>query len=387
MPWKNQSEEKERYALAREMMRGKQTVAALSRKFGVSRETAYKWRARFEAQGRSGLVSRQRGRPKTQSAGRTKWLQRVLGARRHRPTWGAPKLRWWLRRKHPKAVLPSVRTIQRWLLAAGRVQPRRRRLRAGAGLSHVIVARASNDVWTIDFKGTFTTRDGRKVLPFTVRDAKSRFILSVQPVRATSEGQVRRVMARLFRRYGAPRAIRTDRGSPFCGSGPYGLTAVSLWWTRLGIEVQFVSRRRGLDNNAHEQMHRILKAEIAHPPARTYAAQQRRLQRWRHHYNHHRPHAALGDRTPAALYRPSPRLLPPLLPPRYAPAWTTRRVRPHGYVKLHGTNHHIGRAFVNLVVGFALLDNLYHVYFDRLLLGTLDPLLPRSGLVPVSSSK
>jgi hypothetical protein len=260
-------------------------------------------------------------------------------------------------------------------------------LRAGQGLSHVVRADAPNEVWTVDFKGDFRTADGRRVLPLTVRDLASRFVLAVQPVRQTSAARLRRIFARLFRRYGLPRAIRIDRGTPFCGSGPYGLTALSLWWTRLGIEVQIVNRRHGIDNNSHEQMHRVLKAEATCPVSRTYGAQVRRLQRWRHNYNHRRPNDALAGKVPAAIYEPSRRQQPRLLVPQYPADWITRRVRPHGWVKLAGSHRHIGRAFTGLVVGFVPKGSSYLVYFGSLPLGTLDIRTPRAGLYPVRRSR
>ncbi|ACB75027.1 helix-turn-helix domain-containing protein [Opitutus terrae] len=383
MPWKIKTAEQQRQALAREMTRGTVSVTALCARFGVSRTTAYKWAARYVAQGVNGLVARQPGRPKQVSQALARWHARVLLARQARPSWGAPKLRWWLERTHPGERVPCSRTLHRWLVAAGRVHQRRRKLRAGPGRPATVLAERVNAVWTADFKGDFYTKDGAWILALTVRDLYSRFMLTAHPVPRQSEPVVRRVFARLFRRFGVPQAIRVDRGTPFCGSGPYGLTALSLWWQRLGIEVQFVSRKRRLDNNAHEQMHRMLKAEAATPVSRSYGAQVRRLQRWCGRYNHDRPHEGLAGRTPASLYRPSTRLLPRLVPPQYPLGCVTRRVRPHGYVKLDGSHRHIGRAFVGLTVAFTPYRQLYRVHFDSLLLGTIDPRLTRSGLVPV----
>ena len=387
MPWKNQSADQQRERLALEILRGRVGIATLSGRFGVSRQTAYKWLRRYKRWGKSGLVLRQVGRPRGSSAAKVEWLQRVLAVRRRRPSWGAGKLRWLLSTLYPKEAVPATRTLHRWLVAAGRVRPRRRRLRAGHGLSHLVRAVASNDVWTVDFKGDFRTADGRRILPLTVRDLASRYVLAVQPVRQASAARLRRIFARLFRRHGLPRAIRIDRGTPFCGSGPYGLTALSLWWTRLGIEVQVVDRRNGLDNNAHEQMHRVLKAEATSPVSRTYSAQVRRLQRWRHNYNHRRPNDALAGKVPAAIYEPSRRQLPRLLIPQYQANWITRRVRPHGWVKLAGSHRHIGRAFTGLVVGFVPKGSSYLVYFGSLPLGTLDIRTPRAGLYPVRRSR
>ena len=48
-------------------------------------------------------------------------------------------------------------------------------------------ARRPNDVWTMDFKGWFHTADGRRIVPLTVRDLHSRYILLVAPVAAMEQ--------------------------------------------------------------------------------------------------------------------------------------------------------------------------------------------------------
>lgn len=387
MPWKNQSADQQRELLALQMVRGGVGIAKLSARFGVSRQTAYLWFRRYEQKGKIGLVSGQVGRPKGSSAAKAKWLQRLLGVRRRRPSWGAGKLRWLLSRVYGRKNVPPARTLHRWLVSAGRVRPRQRRLRAGYGLSHVVRALAPNDVWTVDFKGDFQTGDARRMLPLTVRDLASRYMLAVQPVRQTSTANLRQIFQRLFRRYGRPRAIRVDQGTPFCGSGPYGLTMLSLWWTRLGVEVQVVSRRHQINNNAHEQMHRMLKAEAATPVSRTYDAQVRRFRRWRDNYNHGRPNEGVAGKVPAEVYKPGRRHRLRLLVPKYPADWVTRRVQPHGWVKLAGSHRHIGRAFTGLIVGFVLKSGSHLVYFGSLLLGTIDSSNPRSGLKPIRQFK
>jgi len=46
MPWKTNSKEEQRFDLVRQMMAGLVSVIALCRRFGISRQTAYKWRRR-----------------------------------------------------------------------------------------------------------------------------------------------------------------------------------------------------------------------------------------------------------------------------------------------------------------------------------------------------
>ena len=83
-------------------------------------------------------------------------------------------------------------------------------------------------------------------------------------------------MRQVFRRYGLPKVIRVDNGAPFGGKGALGLSRLSVWWLRLGITVEFVRPAHPQDNGAHEQMHRVLRADVATPPAPSVAAQKRR---------------------------------------------------------------------------------------------------------------
>jgi len=371
MPWKQTSLPAMRAQLVQAVLARHEPVGQVCRRFGVSRQTAYKYTNRFLREGPCGLADQTRGRKPRTDLRWQGFRRAILAQRRRRPTWGARKLRWWLRQRHAHGHLPAERTLQRWLTHAGVVAPRRRARRAGAAPGvRLRQARQSNDVWTMDLKGWFRTGDGRRCEPLTVRDLGSRYVLAVQPLRRRSDAAVRAVCRRLFARYGWPRAIRTDLGAPFCGSGAHGLTSLSLWWHRLGVQVEFA---RAHQNNAHEQMHRVLKAETAHPPAQHWAAQCQRLRRWREHYNHARPHEALGLRVPAECYRAGSPTLRSLRLPVYPPGWQVRRVRPQGDVRLAGQMRQIGRAFAGLPIGLRPTGAGYQVYFDRLHLGSIEP--------------
>ena len=102
-----------------------------------------------------------------------------------------------------------------------------------------------------------------------------------------------------------PQVSRVDHAAPFAGVGPLDLSRLSVWWLRLGIRVAFTVRGTPQDNAAHEQMHRVFKAETATTPARSMRAQKIRTTHWVRGYNQQRPHEALGQRTPAQLYRPA----------------------------------------------------------------------------------
>jgi hypothetical protein len=208
--------------------------------------------------------------------------------------------------------------------------------------------------------------------PLTVRDLYSRYLLGIRLLKLR-HAPVRRYFQRVFAAFGQPEIIRVDHGSPFAGDGALDLSRLSAWWLRLGIRVEFTGRARPQDNAAHEQMHRVYKAETASPPAATPQGQQQRTTRFVHDYNHQRPHESLGQRVPAAFYRKSRRPYRGRLPElRYRRTWPTRRVTARGYVCWRGRLRPMGRAFGGERVGFKpLRPGVHEVYFERHLIGLL----------------
>jgi putative transposase len=364
-------------------------MAALCRHFGVSRDCGYLWWRRFVAEGTRGLVERS-SVPHGARAMRERWWSRLRRLRQAQPLAGPEKLHWTLQRQYPSGPWPSARTIGRWLSGVGLCGLRVRRARRGPEVlvPPFTVAASANRVWTIDFKGTFATGDGTKITALTVRDLATRYVLLVRQVpHSTAEG-VRPVLQRLFRRCGLPEVIRVDNGPPFGGQGARGWTVLSAWWIQLGIQVEYSRPACPQDNAAHEQMHRVLKAATARPPAWCARAQQRRFDRWRHHYNHARPHAALGQRVPAELYCKSSRRLPPRLAPwTYPKFWSRVLVNANGHTNWHRRKRWLGRAFVGHCLGFKPVGQDHHqVFFGPHLIGTLHD-RDHGGLRPVQTRR
>ena len=72
---------------------------------------------------------------------------------------------------------------------------------------------------------------------------------------------------RAFKEYGLPKALRTDNGSPFASAQSfYHLTQLSVWWMRLGINVERITPGCPQENGRHERMHLTLKQETTRPP-------------------------------------------------------------------------------------------------------------------------
>jgi hypothetical protein len=226
----------------------------------------------------------------------------------------------------------------------------------------------------VDFKGWFRTLDGRRVEPLTVRDLFSRYLLAVWLLSDQSWKPVRRIFIRLFREHGYPEIIRVDNGQPFGSTGALGLSRLSAWWTALGIRVQFIAPGHPEQNGAHEQMHRVLKAEITRPASPNRRSQQRRTSRWIRTYNQVRPHEALAQRPPTEIYRPKPSPLR-VIALSYPKDWLVRRVRSNGEIKWQGRKRFIGEAFVGYRVGLKRQGRArWKVRFAKLLVGELwDP--------------
>ena len=373
MPWKKTSLVEQRFDLIRQMAAGERSVLELCEHFGISRQTAYKWRVRYR-QGRLRSLHDRSRRPR-RSAGQTTlhWLRRVRRARQRHSTWGARKLyRVLLERFGPKSV-PSTATMSRWLRRWGLARGRRRRQRGPVLTRRALhVPRRCHAVWTVDFKGWYRTAAGARVEPLTVRDLYSRYTLAIRLLPNQSVAVARREFTRIFREHGLPERIRCDNGTPFGGGGPTGLTRLSAWWMKLGIEVEFITPGRPSENGAHEQFHRVYKAEVAREPERTVRAQQRRSDRWLREYNGKRPHEALQMKTPAKVFKKNRRGLTSVRPWSYPSGWERQWVKGNGEISRGGKRRYVGEAFVGDYVGLKpARAGYWDVYFGPKLVGQL----------------
>lgn len=355
------------------LLRKEKSVRYWCRVFGISRKTAYKWRRRFLRGGQRALRDHTR-RPKrmpNQLSGRQS--QRIKYWRRKHPHWGPRKLRVQLQRGGRPA--PSLRTIARWLKRTGLVKaaPRRPRIACVRIQRALTRARRPNHVWTVDFKGWFRTGNGERCEPLTVRDLFSRYGLVVRLLSSQHWRPVQAVFTGLFQVQGMPEVIRVDNGSPFASKGPAGLSRLSVWWTRLGIRVEFTRPACPQDNGAHEQFHRVMKKETLNPAAWSRQGQQHRTTGWLKQYNRNRPHEALRQKRPRELYRKSRRRFPAKLAAvRYRRSDQVRRVRSNGEIRWQGRKRFVGEAFVGqTVVLRRWRQGVWSVRFIKLLIGHL----------------
>ncbi len=392
MPWATVTMNESRSEFVRRAQACGANVAQLCREYGISRKTGYKWLGRARAEGLAGLRERSR-RPRGHPRQLDERTVCALGQLKLRhPRWGPKKIVWLYRRVAGQAV--SLSACHRVLQRLGLVTPRRRRVRHRGGALHAdVVARAPNQLWTVDFKGWWRTGNGERCEPLTVCDAYSHCVLAAEVLPGTGGLAVRAVFQRLFERYGLPAAIRSDNGSPFASpAAPLGLSRLSACWVSLGINP--VRGRPGCpqDNAAHERMHGDLAAEIAAHVQVDRRAQQAGLDLWRREYNEVRPHEALGSRCPAEVYRRSEQPYREL-PAAYGRGFLVRKVDRNGQIRWCGARVFLTTALAGHHVGLRLTpERNYEVWLHHLLLGAFDPqtcgfqAAPSRGLEPARLS-
>lgn len=373
MPWETTNVMEARIRLVVAYMARQVTMTSLCLLYGVSRKTGYKWVAEFLDKGLAGLGDRSRapGRGRHWTTPATAAL--IIQVRKAHPRWGARKILGFLRLHHRGRRLPSATAAHEILRQAGLIKARRRRARWREHGGRRAGATRPNQLWTIDFKGQFRTKDGRYCYPLTVVDAYSRYILGCIALPAPTFEATWAAFEKLFIRYGLPDAIHSDNGEPFASQSAGGLSRLSVRFLRLGIRIQRSRPGHPQDNGSHERMHLTLKQETTRPPEADLTSQQARFDAFCAEFNHERPHQALGQIPPARLYKPSRRLYVAkpahLLYPR---TFLVRRVTGRGTIKWQGHLVFLSETLIGQSVGLYLDNGAWHVYFGTALLGRVN---------------
>jgi transposase InsO family protein len=368
------------------MQSGDVPVSELCTLYGVSRKTAYKWLGRHREG--VGLQDRSRAPHSHPNAVEARVVKEILALKARHPRMGPKKLRALMLHAGLRGLaVPAASTIGEVLDRHGLVERQlARKARQPAAGRELRPVEHSNDTWCIDFKGEFRLGDGRLCYPLTITDAFSRYLLEVRALPATRYDLTRRACEALFERCGVPAVMRSDGGVPFFGRGPGCISRLSVWWMKLGIHCERVSRPQ--DNGRHERMHRTLKQHTARPPSRSMAAQQRSFDAFRAHFNDERPHEALAMQTPRAVYAPSHRRMPTEQAPQYPRYFEVRTVARDGTLRWNARAVFISEALVREPIGIEELDDGVHrVTYGSLLLGFLLDRRSELGLIHPHSTR
>ena len=308
MPWKASSVMEERLRFVARLLDG-EGMSDVCRSFGISRKTGYKIFNRYKEHGLEALCDRSR-RPVRYANQLPEPVERlIVQLKKDKPHWGARKIRELLVRRLAGDVrIPAKSTVHAVLDRHGLVKRGRQRRRNKAEGTPLSQPRRPNALWCTDFKGEFKLGNGRYCYPLTVTDQASRLLLMCEALDSTKEKGAFTAFQRLFEERGLPDAIRSDNGLPFASpNGLYNLSKLSVWWLRLGIQIERIKPGRPQQNGCHERMHLTLKKETTRPPAMNSLQQQARFDDFVSEFNAERPHEALDMMCPAEIYTPSPR--------------------------------------------------------------------------------
>ncbi len=339
-------------AVARVVAGEVMNVSAVCREVGVSRQTFYRYVARFAAEGVEGLYPRSRApyhRPRMVSV---QVEDAVVAARKRlaEDGWdnGALSIHWWLV-DHPEAwrgpdtaqvPVPSRATIHRILVRRGQVtpQPGKRPRRSGRRFTRPY----ANDLWQMD---GYETRlaDGRVVCVLEVFDDHTRLLLATLAAASESGQAAWVVFTTAAARYGLPAQFLTDNATAF-NQHRRGTTA----------QLETALRALGVDPISSSTSHPQTcgKVERGHATGQRWLTRRdtpATLQQLQHHlevyrdgYNQRR-HQGLNGLTPTQAWALATVTGPaghPLTPPLQV---STGPVSPAGCVATDRTEISIGR--------------------------------------------
>ena len=373
MPWRSSCATDQIKQFVTLYERGEHTISELAADFGISRKTAHKWLRRYADEGLEGLEARSHEAHRQPHLLPSELEEVLLRGREQYPTWGPKKLVAWAERTLNVSRFCAVSTAGEVLKRHGLSVPRVRTRKSEPCHAPLTPGTRVNELWCIDFKGWLRLGDRSRCDPLTITDAHSRYLLKCQALRSMRLEETQRVMEATFREFGLPERIRSDNGTPFSGLGLGGLSALSLWWLKLGITPERIAPGKPYQNGSHERMHLTLKQATAMPPAHTMAAQQRRFNDFRQEYNEERPHEALAQQVPASRYQPSPRPYPRRVPaPEYDAGAELRKVQQRGEIYWAGGTVFVGEAFRGEHLELRqIADGVREVRFAHLVLGLL----------------
>jgi len=267
-------------------------------------------------------------------------------------------------------------SVENLFVRAGYTGVRRRRnLRGGGIIQNKVKPKKANEVWTVDFKGWWYTKNKERVNPLTVRDEYSKYILAIDVVEKGDTASVKHVFQRIFKKFGMPQYIRSDNGPPFANVlNFWGLTKLSVWWMTLGIQLDRDYPGHPEQNGGHERMHRDMKTELQGQIDGSLNEHQKVFDKWRKEFNEVRPHEALKMKVPADIYTKSKkRFCDENVELKYGRGFKIRMVNDRGFLNLNQRRIFVGNPFSGYHVGVKeFTDKPTEVYFGNYFLGTIN---------------
>lgn len=174
------------------------------------------------------------------------------------------------------------------------VKRRRGRKRATGTREPMPVPDGPTKRWSLDFVADVFGA-ARRFRMLNVIDDHTRECLALVADTSLSGARVVRELDRCIRLYGKPETIVSDNGTELTSR------AILEWRNQTGIAWHYIAPGKPQQNGFVESFNGKLRDECLNEEVFDSLAHARKaLARWRHDYNHHRPHSSLGGLTPAA---------------------------------------------------------------------------------------
>ena len=321
--------------------------AEAARRYGVSRQWVHELLTRYRTGGLDAVEARSRrpnSNPRSTGADIT---ARILALRASLTDAGLDAgpvtIAWHLEREGLQP--PSTSTIRRILHTSGMIT-REPKKRPKASL-HRFEAHQPNETWQSDFTH-WSLADGTDIEILNFLDDHSRYLLACTAYRPVTVTAVVTTFLTAAAEYGLPASTLTDNGMVYTtrlAGGRGGRNAFEHQLHALGITQKNGSPNHPQTQGKIERFHQTLKKWLpGQPRAHTLDDLNEQLEKFRHIYNHERPHRALGRRTPATAYTATPKAAP--AGAKQGDHWRRRidRVDQFGKLTLRhaGRLHHIG---------------------------------------------
>jgi len=173
------------------------------------------------------------------------------------------------------------------------VKRRRGRKRATGTREPMAPPEGPSKRWSLDFVAD-TFGAARRFRILAVIDDYTRECLALVPDTSLSGRRVARELDALIRLYGCPNVIVSDNGSELTSR------AILEWQNETGVGWHYIAPGKPQQNGFVESFNGRLRDECLNEEVFNSLGHARQvLARWRHDYNHVRPHTAIGGIPPA----------------------------------------------------------------------------------------
>ena len=373
MPWLECNMIDQKLKFIARLLEGEK-MAPLCREFGIARKTGYKIWNRYKEMGSEAFIEQKRTPYRYANKLPVQIELLILETKKEYPNWGAPKIREKIKRRYPDIKIPAISTIHAVLDRNGLVKSKLKKRKFTSTGTTLSNPSDPNELWCADYKGEFMLGNRKYCYPLTITDHASRYVIACDAQASTQADFAFESFTRAFKEYGLPKSIKTDNGTPFAsGNSLYGLTKLSVWWLRLGIEIERIEPGNPQQNGRHERMHLTLKQETTKPASDNFLSQQERFDKFLDIYNNERPHQAIDMKYPSEIYKPSEREYKGIEPIFYPFHDKTVRVTRCGRICEGGLKVSVSSSFAGQDVGIKEVeDGIWVVTFLDYDLGYFD---------------